>query len=165
MRLQPLILRYTRYNLWANRKLVSFIETHPLELSYQLVPSSYPSIDKTLQHMLRAQRFWLAFICGHDFRQLNWAAREGEALAIRQELLETSEQMVDAFSAFSEADLMTELNLDMPWAKNRQPRYEYILHCVNHSTFHRGQVVTMLRALGVTEGIPGTDYQFFTAEG
>jgi uncharacterized damage-inducible protein DinB len=28
--------------------------------------------------------------------------------------------------------------------------YEIIMHCMNHSTFHRGQIVTMLRTAGVT---------------
>ena len=31
-----------------------------------------------------------------------------------------------------------------------------VMHCINHGTFHRGQLITMLRALGVTE-LPSTD--------
>jgi len=31
-----------------------------------------------------------------------------------------------------------------------------IMHCMNHSTYHRGQIITLLRELGATE-IPGTD--------
>ncbi len=34
---------------------------------------------------------------------------------------------------------------------------EIIQHAVNHATFHRGQIVTMLRNLDVT-GIPSTDF-------
>ena len=36
------------------------------------------------------------------------------------------------------------------------PRWEMIHHCMNHSTYHRGQIVTILREVGVTT-IPSTD--------
>ena len=35
------------------------------------------------------------------------------------------------------------------------------LHVVNHSTFHRGQMITILRELG-QENLPATDYIFYT---
>jgi uncharacterized damage-inducible protein DinB len=164
MSLGAVISSYSAYNLWANAKLTHWLEGLGDALSYAETPSSYPSIDKTLQHMLRTQRFWLLFITEQDFSHLKWDVRSGEAPAIRRELIEVSETMKARFSAFSAEELDKVLHLDMPWAKNLQPRYEYILHCVNHSTFHRGQVITMARALGVTEGIPGTDYNFFKME-
>ena len=34
--------------------------------------------------------------------------------------------------------------------------WEMIMHCMNHSTYHRGQIVTILREGGVTT-IPSTD--------
>jgi len=41
--------------------------------------------------------------------------------------------------------------------KFRQPVFEMLAHLFNHSTYHRGQLVTMLRQLGVTS-IPATDF-------
>lgn len=35
--------------------------------------------------------------------------------------------------------------------------YDILQHCFNHSTFHRGQLVTMLRFCGA-EKLPSTDY-------
>ena len=37
----------------------------------------------------------------------------------------------------------------------------YIVHIINHGSFHRGQIVTMARTLGVSEGIVNTDYNIF----
>jgi uncharacterized damage-inducible protein DinB len=34
------------------------------------------------------------------------------------------------------------------------------MHCMNHSTYHRGQIVTMGRNLGFTDA-PMTDYNFY----
>ncbi len=38
----------------------------------------------------------------------------------------------------------------------KQPVYEMLMHLFNHGTYHRGQLVCMLRELGVKK-IPGTD--------
>jgi uncharacterized damage-inducible protein DinB len=38
---------------------------------------------------------------------------------------------------------------------------EIALHVVNHSTFHRGQMITILRELG-QENLPATDFIFYT---
>ncbi len=39
----------------------------------------------------------------------------------------------------------------------KQPVYQVLLHLFNHQTYHRGQLVTMLRQLGVDK-IPSTDF-------
>jgi len=39
----------------------------------------------------------------------------------------------------------------------KQPLYQMLLHLFNHGTYHRGQLVNMLRQLGV-EKIPPTDF-------
>jgi uncharacterized damage-inducible protein DinB len=39
----------------------------------------------------------------------------------------------------------------------KQPIYQVLLHMFNHSTYHRGQLVTMLRQLGVQK-LPSTDF-------
>ena len=39
----------------------------------------------------------------------------------------------------------------------KQPVYEMLLHVFNHNTYHRGQLVNMLRQAGL-EKIPATDF-------
>ncbi len=41
-----------------------------------------------------------------------------------------------------------------------RPRFEMIQHTVNHSTYHRGQIVTIGRNVGLTDA-PMTDYMFY----
>jgi uncharacterized damage-inducible protein DinB len=43
----------------------------------------------------------------------------------------------------------------------KQPTWQMLTHLFNHGTFHRGQIVTMLRQLG-EEKIPVTDYIEFS---
>jgi uncharacterized damage-inducible protein DinB len=42
-----------------------------------------------------------------------------------------------------------------------QPVYEVVMHVFNHSTYHRGQLVTMMRQLG-ENNLPQTDFIHFT---
>ena len=164
MSLSALISNYISFNAWANERIVTWLRTVDQNLLYQNTPSSYTSLDYTMQHILRTQRYWLAFISSEDTSQLNWAVREGEADNIMAELIDVSEEMKRRFSRFTEGDLLEVLHLRSPWAQNDLPRYEYIMHIVNHGTFHRGQIITIARSIGITEGVVNTDYNFFNIE-
>lgn len=162
--MKSFIFNYVAFNTWANKRIVDWLRSLPLEMLSAEVKSSYTSLDFTVQHILRTQRFWLHFINGRDTTQLDWNVRHGEALNVLQELLWVSEEMETTFGAFTEDELKQTLQLDMPWAKNHLPRYEYIVHIVNHGSFHRGQLVTIARSLGITEGVVNTDYNIFNTE-
>jgi uncharacterized damage-inducible protein DinB len=40
----------------------------------------------------------------------------------------------------------------------KQPIFQMLLHVFNHGTYHRGQLINMLRQLGVTQKLPDTDF-------
>ena len=161
MSLKNLISNYSAYNAWANHRIVTWLSTVDQDLLYKQTPSSYTSLDYTMQHILRTQRYWLLFVSEEDASRNNWSIREGEVENIMTELIEVSEEMKKRFSSFSEDDLLKVLHLRSDWAQNDLPRYEYIQHIINHGTFHRGQIVTIARAIGIRDGIVNTDYNFF----
>lgn len=163
MGLATLISNYSSFNEWANQKMVLWLKELDKEMLYRETPSSFDSIDKTIQHILRTQNFWLAFISEKNVSNVNWAHREEDAHHIMDELTEVSTQMKNKFSSYTDTDLLQTLHLNMSWASNSLCRYEYIVHVVNHSSFHRGQMVTMARCLGITEGIVNTDYNMFNS--
>jgi uncharacterized damage-inducible protein DinB len=41
---------------------------------------------------------------------------------------------------------------------------DMIIHCVQHSTFHRGQIVTIAHTLHMKAPIPATDYIRFVRD-
>jgi len=164
MSLRKLIGNYASFNEWANHRIVDWLSVLDHDLLYKETTSSYTSIDFTLQHILRTQRFWILFIGEEDTSGFNWAVREKEVDRVLMELIEVSAEMSVKFSSFTEEDLLKTLHFDMPWAKNSLSRYEYIVHIINHGTFHRGQIVTMARTIGITEGIVNTDYNMFNTQ-
>ena len=159
MSLKKIISGYTRYNHWANEKMTQWLQTLDINLLYQETPSSFASIDLTVQHMNRAQNFWLAVITGEDLSKLDETIKLNAFAMSMDNLLAGSQRMLDTFEAYSEKDLLQQLSsTDMV-----QPRYEYILHMINHNSYHRGrgQIVTMSRCLGVTDKVPSMDYDAF----
>ncbi len=161
MSLLKLINNYTRFNAWANNEIIQWLQQVDTAFLYQETPSSFKSLDFTLQHILRAQKFWLAFITDKETKNFNWSVRPNEVENILRELGEVSIQMQDQFAFFTEAQMNDMMVLNEKWMQNSLSRYEYIIHVINHSSFHRGQLITMARTLGITEGIVNTDYNDF----
>jgi uncharacterized damage-inducible protein DinB len=68
----------------------------------------------------------------------------------------------DWLESASDGDLTEELStLLADGADLRVPRWQIVLHAINHTTFHRGQIVSMLRGLGVQP--PNTDLTCYYA--
>lgn len=157
MSLQKIISNYSRYNHWANEKMTQWLQTLNSNLLYKETPSSFASIDLTVQHMNQAQNFWLTVITGDDLTHPDETIQSNAAAISMNNLLEGSQRLVDTCEAYSEEDLLQQLSsTDMI-----QPRYEYILQLINHNSYHRGQIVTMSRCLGVTDKLPSMDYEVF----
>lgn len=158
-----MINNYVVFNAWANQLIIERFQKEEIPLFKKEIPSSFKTIDLTMQHMVRTQKFWLAFICQENTEHFDWSVKPSEPYITMKTLEEQSVLMKEKIALFSEEELQETLWLNMSWAKNKLPRYEYILHVVNHSTFHRGQLITMARVVGITENLPGTDYNFFNS--
>ncbi len=157
MSVKKIITNYTRYNHWANQTMVQWLQTMDSNLLYKDTASSYNSIDLTVQHMNRAQNYWITIVTEGDIDQLDESIKYNEADNTFRDLLAGSRRMLDIFGAYPEEELTKKLyTKDMV-----QNRYEFILHAINHNTYHRGQIITMSRCLGITNNIPCLDYEVF----
>jgi uncharacterized damage-inducible protein DinB len=160
----PILIQYTRFNAWAQARILQRIQQEDPSLVYQEAVSSFSTIDFTLQHMLRTEKFWFLFVSGQDYHSFDWSVKENLGKQVQDDLLAQSIQWKEWVAQFPECAFEEVLTLNMPWAQNQRSRWEYILHMVNHSTFHRGQIITQLRMLGITDQLPATDYNIFRCE-
>lgn len=157
MYLQDLTRRILSYNLWANERLTSWLFTIDRSLLYQQTGSSFGTVDRTLQHILSAQHYWYDVILREHVNEFNLPVRENVVEEVIKDLVTSSQRFVDDISVMEEHQLVKIIKA----SDSTQSRYEYVLHVVNHSSYHRGQIVTMSRALGVTAEIPVTDYDAY----
>lgn len=153
-----LMQNYVNYNLWANSTLVNWLRTKPVEALEQEVASSFPSIRLTLFHTLQAQCYWLSILRRDEPDILS--DYEGSTEDLLNEIVEQSQELADFISNMSEIRIESHTLIVSPWFQSDFQNFEYIMHVVNHTTYHRGQMITIGRQLGFTDA-PMTDYNFY----
>lgn len=158
MSLQKLMHNYADYNLWSNQTLADWLGKKPAELLTKTVPSSYPSINKTLSHLWDTEKFWLAILQGSSRQP--WQEFNGDEKEIIPGLLKQSAAFLNYVKSLDEAALLELCTIDAPWVKGQMPKYEFIQHCITHGAYHRGQVITIARNVGITDP-PMTDYNYY----
>jgi len=163
---QNLLTDYAVYNAWANRQLVDWLGTKPVERMEEEVPSSFPTIKKTLLHIYKTQLFFLDVIKKQQKSYDEDAAsfyEEDPVMTVPQlfdHIVGQSEALASFVQILNEDGLLEKVRTTTPWFASDQPRYELIQHCMNHSTYHRGQIITVGRNLGMTDA-PMTDFNFY----
>jgi uncharacterized damage-inducible protein DinB len=153
-----LIKNYVAYNLWANNRLVEWLKRKPASLLEKEIPSSFPSIRLTLTHIWQTEKFWLAVIQQQEFE--GYYEFKGSVYDLFNEFTNHSKAFSDYLQLLSDQDIGEEVFISTPWFQSNLLRYEYIQHAMNHSTYHRGQVVSIGRNLGFTDA-PMTDYNYY----
>lgn len=156
------LLTYTKYNVWANSTLLSIIDNqiNYLDIDREII-SSFPSVRKTIYHIWDAESIWWMRL--NNLPIVDWPSKSfsGNFKEAKEQMLASSLKMLNFVEQSNEIYLnetFTYLNSERKEFSNKI--WESVLHCMNHSTYHRGQVVTMLRQLGLKE-IPSTDFITF----
>jgi uncharacterized damage-inducible protein DinB len=147
------------YTAWASRLIASALKPLSPEELTRAAGTSHGSLIETLRHIYFADRIWLSRLEGtsRPFRE------EGEAPGL-QEMEEAWFPMLERFKAlvgaFGEDDVAAPFTYrNLAGEEFSMPRWQAVLHVVNHATLHRGQIVTMLRQLG--HAAPATDLLFY----
>lgn len=139
------------YNAWANRHFFTVLRPLPAEPYFRDLKSSHGGIHGTLCHIVWAEELWLNRWLGKP----NPAVPQGRDLATLAAAQARWEAVETARGAFLAA--LTERRLDdtievkpSTGGAYRHTFRQMFRHAVDHSTYHRGQLVTLLRQVGVT---------------
>ena len=149
-----------RYNAWANQVIFAGVSGVPDTDYRRDLKSSHGGIHGTLAHLVWAEALWLArwqaqpnpaVPQGKDLQALDdvrgrWEKIEGERWAWIAGL--TNERLDDTVKV-----------IPTTGGEFVHTYRQMFRHLVNHSSYHRGQVVTMLRQLGHKP--PSTDLILF----
>jgi len=159
--MKQLLQSYTAYEIWANEQLLNLCVALSPEEQNKPIVSSFPSVQKTFLHMWDAASVWWQRLQQHEQVVMPSLSFQPGMKDIANGLLQQNRQWL----AFVESASEEILSASLPYTNIRgeyfsQPVYEIIMHLTNHGTYHRGQVVTQLRQLGV-EKIPQIDYILF----
>jgi uncharacterized damage-inducible protein DinB len=153
-----LLQQLATYNIWANKKLMEVILNLPEEKQMAEVPSSFSSLYKTVLHMWDAESAWWQRMKLHERLVIPSENFKGSMKDVVNGLSQQSEQWLDWVSSASDIALDHVFQYQNSKKEQfKQPIYQMLLHVFNHGTYHRGQLINMLRQLGI-EKLPQTDF-------
>lgn len=159
--MKELLVQYATYNVWANKKILDRVAQLSEAQIHREIVSSFSSIYKTVLHLLDAESVWWQRIKLAEQISIPSQNFSGDFNQLINELYNQSGQWEAWVKAATENRIQHVFAYQNSKKEQfKQPVNEVLLHLFNHGTFHRGQIVTMLRQLGVND-IPQTDFAFY----
>lgn len=156
--MKELLKQLAAYNVWANQRITDVILSLPEEKQKAEIASSFNSLHTTILHIWDAESIWWQRMKLHERFVRPSENAKGSTRDVINGLLSQSKLWEGWVSNASELSLD---HVFQYYNNKKEPVkmhiYQMISHVFNHSTYHRGQLITMLRQLGV-EKLPGTDF-------
>lgn len=148
------------YNRWAHDRFLDVIESLDPETVEREIESSFSSIRATLAHMVGAERTWVArWESGEGHLPDTWD--ELSVVELREELRGVKLRQDAFLTTLDDGDLTREVHYrDRAGNPHTSSIRHMLMHVVNHATYHRGQLVTLLRQVGAVP--PSTDFIRYT---
>jgi uncharacterized damage-inducible protein DinB len=158
--MKQLLQQYAAYNTWANKRLIETAATLTDEQVNKEIVSSFPSVYKTVLHMMEVENVWWQRLqLVEQPTPPGWFT--GNFTELSKKLIELSQQWESWVQNANDANInhvFAWYNFKKEYFK--EPVYKMLLHLFNHQTLHRGQLITMFRQLGLDK-IPPTDFILF----
>ena len=155
--IQQFFVSDLRYSAWSNQWLLDACAELTAEELERDLKISHNNILATLRHVCDGERVWLDCL-GTTAAGGKWTLPMGEApktslAELRQEWPKLWKGYEKWLGQLSEVDiaLEAEVFVQIPdGSVARFTRWKILRHVLDHSQFHRGQVVGMIRSLGHT---------------
>jgi uncharacterized damage-inducible protein DinB len=150
-----------RYNAWANDKLCGLLSKIDNETVVRENKGSFNSIAKTLTHIWDAEVVWLSRLNGTSPTAFPSTGLQLHPDEIMSRLRSTDHAFIE-LALTKGKDFFDSVcsYKNLKGDSFADPVEHIIMHVVNHSTYHRGQIITMLREGGVTD-VVSTDFILF----
>lgn len=156
--MKEILKQLAAYSYWANQRLLDVIVVLPGEKQKQEIPSSFNSLYSTVLHMWNAESIWWQRMKLQERIIAPIEIFKGGMKDLANELLQQNKQWQEWVNNASDAMLDHVFQYQNSKKEQfKQPTYQMLIHVFNHGTYHRGQLVNMLRQLGI-EKIPPTDF-------
>ena len=158
--MKELLQQYAAYNMWANKLMVETISKLSDDDINREITGSFPSLYKTMLHMWFAEEVWWQRHKLVENIVLQSTGFAGSFKELADNHAKQSRQWSDWVNGATETQLLHVFAFVRNKEQLKMPVYQMLQHVFNHAAYHRGQLVTMLRQLGVDK-IPSTDFSTF----
>lgn len=157
---RELLARHFEYSLWASMLVLEAAEKLTKEAVKLDRGNSFGGILGTLSHIFKADRVWIKRFSGDRYFTLAQAGDDFDLAALKQ----AWPPLMGEFAAWIRAQEETKLIERLEWCNLKgedksELIYKLLLHVVNHGSYHRGQVITMIKQAGGE--VVSTDLLFY----
>lgn len=140
------------YHYWARDRVLDAVAALSADDYVRDLKNSFPSIKATLEHTYGAEVVWLMRWRGESPAAFSGAIPDGVD-ALREAWNEHEHRLRAFVAPLDDAGAARVIPYRLfSGAEGASPLWEMLAHVVNHATYHRGQVTTMLRQLGANPG-------------
>ena len=145
---QELQLLFT-YNDWANKRALKAASTLPPEQFTKPLGNSFSSVRDTLAHLYGAETIWLQRFKGDSPSAFPDTSQLTDLTSLEAKWNPTAADLLNFVSNLTPEDIDRVVEYKtMKFGVYSNPLWQSLQHVVNHGTYHRGQITTMLRQLG-----------------
>lgn len=148
---QQYITDLTNYILWADAITMEWLSQITDDQWNQQITSSFSSIKQTALHIASAQRVWLDFwkhTPNPVFLSVEFNGTKEDLIKIWKQSSRDLKKLIENYTEENYTQLIT-----FQWPRGGTSSMQFwqtLNHMINHSTYHRGQLVTLLRQAGFT---------------
>jgi uncharacterized damage-inducible protein DinB len=144
------ITQLVAFNRWANQCFFEALSQLSTEHYRQDMHSSHGGIHGTLAHIIGAERGWLSRWQGKSETGTAAISQMHSVAELRALWEGVCNEMNQFLGTLDDRKLQAALSTTSRTGRYTTSYWQMIQHVVDHSSYHRGQIVTMLRQLGVT---------------
>ena len=139
------------FNYWAKARMLGAVEALPEEELYKDLKTSFRGIHGTLVHICAAENTWLQRFTGVSVPKYLKVDDLPTYAAVKAKWEEVEKGVLAYVRSLSEEELQQTFSFV---ASDGKPvsgkRWQSLQHLVNHGTYHRGQITSLIRQLGGT---------------
>ena len=137
------------YHYWARDRLLAALEPLTPDQFNRDLGSSFKSIRETVVHTYAAEWAWHSRWHGQSPTVLMTSDAYPDVAAIRSAWVDHEKKMRAFVEGLGEDGVARVIDYKLLSGQpGSSPFWQMLQHLVNHASYHRGQVTTMLRQLG-----------------
>ena len=143
------------YNYWARDRLLEAVAALSVEQFTRPLGNSFSSIRDTVAHICDAESIWLRRWRGEQPQGFQNPDRMANLAAAREEWTALEREMREMVETLGPEGVERVIEYqDFRGAARSDVFWQMLQHVVNHASYHRGQVTTMLRQIGAKPAKP-----------
>ena len=137
------------YNKWANARVLDAVSKLNSEQFTRDLENSFRSVRETLVHTLSAEWIWLERWKGISPKSMLAATELTDVQAIESRWGIVESERAEFIRSLTPERLQTVISyVNTRGQTFAYPLWQMMVHVVNHSTYHRGQITTLIRQVG-----------------